>query len=137
MSTKRTRKSSTSSGDRKAARAGKQLERRGPAIADMAARSFMKRQDRDRWPSDETQDKAFEMLKNKRMGTHRGNSIRKGQRGIRPAKVGFTFLDAVIDKGNLDKLLTAAYLKLKKVRRYPGFVLIRTYNLKNRPITII
>ena len=36
-----------------------------------------------------------------------------------------------------NKLLVAASLEIKKVRRYPGMILSRTYNLKNRPIVIL
>jgi hypothetical protein len=82
--------------------------------------------------------KSWEMLKSKQSWPKRGDSIKKNRRGIRPMESGFTMLDALIDKGKaVHTLLTAASLKLKKVRRHPGYVLIRTYNLKNRPITII
>jgi len=33
--------------------------------------------------------------------------------------------------------LTAASMKVKRVKRYPGWILQTTYNLKNRPLQFI
>jgi hypothetical protein len=128
MANKRTRKKRTSSGARKN-RAGKNLGRRGPAVADQAESSFLKRQALHRWPTEATMIKAYEMIKAKRPRSNPGKA--------KPARVGFTLLDMVIDRPATQKLLVAASLKLKRVRRFPGYILIKTYNLKSRPIQII
>jgi hypothetical protein len=74
-------------------------------------------------------------MNDRKGGTRRGPSIKK----IKPMKQGFTILDSLVGScpKALETVLLAASLKLKRVRRYPGYVLIRTYNLKNRPIEII
>jgi hypothetical protein len=92
----------------------------------------MKAQGRDRWPTEKTMDDAWR-LKNERQPR------RKPQKAVKPMQQGFTILDCLIGScpHALDKLLLAASLKIKKVRRYPGYVLQRTYNLKNRTIEII
>jgi hypothetical protein len=135
MSDKATRKKNVSSGARKA-RAGRGMSRRNTtAIADAAGYLFLKDQKRHRWPESATEDKYASLNKDKKRGTSRGASIKK----IKPMKQGFTLLDCLIGTcpKALDTVLLAASLKLKRVRRYPGYVLIRTYNLKNRPIEII
>jgi hypothetical protein len=135
MSDKSTRKKGVSSGARKA-RADRGFSRRNTtAIADAAGYLFLKEQKRHRWPTKETEDKYASLNKDKKRGTSRGQSIKK----IKPMKQGFTLLDCLIGTcpKALDTVLLAASLKLKRVRRYPGYVLIRTYNLKNRPIEII
>ena len=120
--------------DNKFVRLTKTLEgrstRRHPVIQDLAGHHFLKAQKRDRWPDQATEDKYAELNRAKRPRRKPGK--------VKPAQGGFTLLDAVIDKGKaLNTLLTAASLQLKRVRRYPGYVLIHTYNLKNRPIEII
>jgi len=132
---KKSRSKRTSSGARKG-RADRGTSRRNTtAIADAAGYLFLKDQKRNRWPSAWSEDKYAELNKDKKRGTSRGSSIKK----IKPMNTGFTVLDSLI--GNcpkaLETVLLAASLKLKRVRRYPGYVLIRTYNLKNRPIEII
>jgi hypothetical protein len=42
-----------------------------------------------------------------------------------------------IDPVTLDKLLTAASLKVKRVKRYPNWVLQTVYNLGRRPLQFI
>jgi hypothetical protein len=67
-------------------------------------------------------------------------AMKKHQRGRAKSKamtLGFTMLDGLIDNPNLSRLLLAASLKIKKVRRYPGYVLERVYNLKGRKLEII
>jgi hypothetical protein len=132
MGDKRARKKRASSGARKG-RADRGTSRRNTtALADAAGYLFLKEQKRHRWPSAWSEDKYAELNKDKkRPGGARGK--------IKPMQTGFTLLDSLI--GNcpkaLETVLLAASLKLKRVRRYPGYVLIRTYNLKNRPIEII
>jgi hypothetical protein len=97
-------------------------------VADHQALHFIRHQAANRWPDEPTMIKAQEL------------AVKKHQRGrakTKPMDQGFTLLDMLIDNSNLPKLLLAASLKLKKVRRYPGYVLERTYNLKSRPIQII
>jgi hypothetical protein len=108
----------------------KNSKRKSPVVADFPGLLFIRHQAEHRWPTQVSEDKYAEMNKDRKRHTSRGK--------IKPSKGGFTLLDAVIDKGRaLETLLLAASLKLKKVRRYPGYVLIRTYNLKDRPIEII
>jgi hypothetical protein len=97
-------------------------------VADAAGLNFIRHQSDNRWPDAATQIKAQELAMKKHP---------RGRAQSKPMEQGFTLLDAIIDKPALDVLLTAASLKLKKVRRYPGYVLQRVYNLKNRPIQII
>jgi hypothetical protein len=107
------------------------MPRRGRVIADKDGYNFLKSQASNRWPTATIMQKSWEMLKDRK-------TRRPGRKAIKPMDTGFTLLDALIDKGPaLETLLTAASLKIKRVKRHPGYVLIRTYNLKNRPITII
>ena len=133
MGDKRTRKKNTSSGARKG-RADRGTSRRNTtAIADAAGYLFLKDQKRNRWPTEATLVKAHELAIDKKANRH-------GKPGkARPVDVGFPLLDTLVGTcpKALDTLLTAASLKLKRVRRYPGWILQRVYNLKNRPIQLI
>lgn len=129
MGSKRKRKTSVGSGVRKN-RSGKNCARKGPAIVDQAGANFIRYQSLYRHPDTKQLQKAWELKNEKRP--------RRKPGAIKPMQTGFTFFDAVIDKGKtLETLLLAASLKVKKVRRYPGYVLQRVYNLKDRPIQII
>lgn len=126
MARKRSRGKHTSSGVRK--NRTEKSGRKSPVVADQPGLNFIRHQSENRWPSVETMAKAHEL------------SLVKAQRSrqkTKPMSQGFTVLDMLIDNPLLDKLLTASSLKLKRVRRYPGYVLIKTYNLKSRPIQII
>jgi hypothetical protein len=128
MTDKRDRKTRVSSGVRK--NRTNASGRKSPVVSDFLGLLFIRHQAENRWPDPKTEDKYAELNRAKRPRRKPGK--------IKPAGGGFTLLDMAIDKGRaLDTLLTAASLKLKKVRRYPGYVLIHTYNLKNRPIDII
>jgi len=81
----------------------------------------------NRWPTQEQEAKYAELNQAKQP---------RGQKKIRQPELPFALLESIPAK-QLDKLLTAASFKLKKVKRYPGWVLQRTYNLKGRPIEII
>jgi hypothetical protein len=133
MSDKSTRKKNVSSGARKG-RADRGTSRRNTtAIADAAGYLFLKDQKRNRWPSQDTMEKAHELAIDKKAN-------RRGKPGkARPADVGFPLLDTLVGTcpKALDTILTAASLKLKRVRRYPGWILQRVYNLKDRPIQLI
>jgi hypothetical protein len=122
------RATKTGSGAHKAARANKNCDRRRGADANPEQVEFIRHQSDNRWPSQITCDKYASLNKLKRQ---------QGQaRDRKPAPVfGFYMLES-IDTKTLDKLLTAASLQVKKVRRYPGWVLQRTYNLKNRVLDL-
>jgi hypothetical protein len=136
MTDKLKRKKRISSGARKG-RADRGTSRRNTtAIEDGAGYLFLKEQKRNRWPSGDTMDKAYRLSVERRPGGRRKPTDQK--KSIKPRKTSFTLLDAAITYPKaLDTLLTAACLQLKRVRRYPGYVLIHTYNLKNRVIEII
>lgn len=142
MADKRSRKKHVSSGARKAARTERQLGRRSRPIANQAHRSFLKIQDRDRVPDDDVCDKYASLNKKKHQ---------PGPGRSRPAPLGMPLLEALLTSPNpadwkvheqescknVIKLLVAASLKIKRVKRHPGWILQRTYNHKNRPITIV
>ena len=133
MADKRTRRANISSGARKA-RAGRGMSRRNTtALADPVGYLFLKDQKRNRWPTEATLVKAHELAIDKK-ANRRGKPGKK-----RPVDVGFPLLDTLVGScpKALNVLLTAAALKIKRVRRYPGWVLQQTYNLKNRPIELI
>jgi hypothetical protein len=136
MTDKATRKKHVSSGARKG-RADRGTSRRNTtAINDGTGYLFLKEQKRNRWPSQDTMDKAYRLSVERRPGGSRRKPT--DQKTIKPRKTAFTLLDAAITYPKaLGTLLTAACLQLKRVRRYPGYVLIHTYNLKNRVIEII
>lgn len=111
-------------------REGKNRKRRGPATEDEFGLRYLKDQANDRWPEDRQCDLYFELNTTKK-------AVGRPSRGrIKPPTVEFALLES-IDARTLDILLTAASLKVKRVKRNPGWVLQRTYNLKNRPIQII
>lgn len=126
---KRKRKTSVGSGVRKN-RVDKNCSRKGPAIVDQAGANFIRYQGLYRHPDTEQLVKAWELKNEKRGG-------RPNRKNSKPTQSGFTLFDAVVDSRNLEKLMLAASLKIKRVRRWPGYVLIKTYNLKNRPLEII
>jgi hypothetical protein len=133
MADKSTRKKRVSSGARKA-RADRGFSRRNTtALADPVGYVFLKDQKRNRWPSEASLVKAHELAID-RKANRRGKPATK-----RPADVGFPLLDTLVGTcpKALETLLTAASLKLKRVRRYPGWILQRVYNLKDRPIQLI
>lgn len=87
----------------------------------------------NRWPTEAALVKCHELNMVK-------VSRRQARKGIKPAHdTGFMILESLLGNcpATLDKLLVAASLEIKKVRRYPGMILSRTYNLKNRPIVIL
>ena len=133
MTDKVKRNKRTSSGARKG-RADRGLSRRNTtALADPVGYLFLKEQKRHRWPTARSEDKYAELNKG------RTKRNKPGKKAIKPMDTGFALLDGLVGTcpKTLDKLLTAASLKLKRVRRYPNWVLQRVYNLKNRPIQII
>ena len=122
----------TSSGARKARADRGKARRNTTALADAVGYVFLKEQKRNRWPTSRTEDKYAELNRVKPPRRKPGGSIK-------PMDTGFTLLDGLVGTcpKALNTVLMAASLKLKRVRRYPGWVLQRVYNLKNRPIEII
>lgn len=114
----------------KAARAGKNCAPRANLKpGDVTGENFIRMQQFNRWPTQETEDKYFE-LNNAKKPRHRPANR------VKPPQLGFPLLEQA-DGPALQRLLVAASLSVKKVKRWPGWVLQRTYNLKNRPIEII
>jgi hypothetical protein len=105
-----------------------------PIIANQAVADFLKTQGRDRRPTRETGD-TYALLNRKRHVP--------GKPGRKPEQLGFPLLESLMEHTNpknrwaVKMLLVAASLKVKRVKRHPGWVLQRTYNLKNRVIEII
>ena len=92
----------------------------------MSKLELVKRQ----WPTKEQEQLYFEL--NQAKDKPRG----PGRKGIKQPDFPFAMLES-IPAAQLDKLLTAASFQLKRVKRFPGWILVRTYNLKNRPIEFI
>ena len=134
MADKVLRKKRVSSGVRKN-RAGKNCKRKGPAIMLPAVANFLKHQKGNRHADVATMEKAWELIKVKQVRNRA--SVRNK---IRPAlQTGTTLFDACMESNPaaVKTLLLAACLKVKRVKRYPGWYLERVYNLKNRVIEII
>ena len=126
MSLKGTRKKRTSSGARKNSKTNR--NRRGRAIAKGPEANFIRHQSGNRWPDPATLEKAGELAMKKQP---------RSRAKSKPMQLGFSLLDLCIDKASTHQLLLAASLKIKAVKRYPGHVLERVYNLKGRVIELI
>jgi hypothetical protein len=85
--------------------------------------------DNNRWPTQESENLYFELNTTKQ-------AINRPANRIRPPVLEMPLLESV-DPVTLDKLLTAASLKVKRVKRYPGWVLQTVYNLGRRPLQFI
>lgn len=88
----------------------------------------------DKWPEDWQLD-LYHDLNNSKFNTGRRRDPEIKVR-VKPPVFPFALLESV-EPHTLDKLLTAASIAVKKVKRYPGWILQNTYNLKSRPIQII
>jgi hypothetical protein len=127
------RKGKLSSGKR-AKRAARHENGNGPTrkrpIANQAGMNFLRHQDEHRWPSEKTMDLAHELSTEK---------IKRGRPKAPLARLGFPLMEQALATSTkaVQTLLVASSLKIKNVRRHPGWVLQRTYNLKNRPIVIV
>ena len=130
---KRARKKNVSSG-MKAIRAATFTKgggaRHKPMVANQAHADFMGAQERDRWPEQIVADKYAELNRKKHVPS-RGSK--------KPSTLGFPLMEQAMSHGlkDLTRLLIAASLKTKRVKRHPGWILQRVYNLKNRPIEIL
>jgi hypothetical protein len=119
-----------SPGKRKVARSDKNCARSGKPPVNLAGHEQIRNEANRRWPTVEQQNLYFELNTSK-------NPVNRPSKGrIKPPVNEFALLESV-DPVTLDKLLTAASLRVKRVKRYPGYIIQRTYNLKNRPIQII
>jgi hypothetical protein len=100
-------------------------------IAKPAEAAFLKSQDLNAWPSKESGDLYASL--------NRDKPAKRPENKKPVGRFNFSLLELAIESSakELNKLLTAAALKLKPVRRPPGFILQRTYNLKKRPIEIV
>jgi hypothetical protein len=136
---KTARKKKVSSGARKARaiREGANQGSHKRPIADEAVMSFLRSQDLLRWPLKDTADLYAKLNRQRHVAGQAGGSKRV------PSSLGFPLLETLAFHENpktvdaVATLLVAAALKVKRVKRHPGWVLQRTYNLKNRPIEII
>jgi len=126
-SKKRTKKTSSGVGKN---RAGKNVARRTRVSLNPVAENFIRHQDENRQPTKESEMLYFELNNDKNK-----KDPRPANR-IKPPRFEFALLES-IKPDVLDKLLTASCLRLKKVARYPNWILQHTYNLKSRPIQII
>jgi len=124
---KRAKKTSSGVGKN---RAGKNVSRRTRVPADLAGEQFIRHQAESRWPTQATEALYFELNNDKTK-----KDPRPANR-IKPPRFEFALLES-IKPDVLDKLLTAASMKVKRVKRYPGWILQTTYNLKNRPLQFI
>jgi len=110
--------------------------RRKPATANKAHADFLKIQARDRFPSAFSGDIYFEMSKDRKNRPTRSNKPRPSPLGM-PLLESLAFHTNPACVKNTAKLLLAASLKIKRVKRHPGWFLERVYNLKDRPIEVI
>jgi hypothetical protein len=83
----------------------------------------------NRWPEDTQLDAYAEMNQEKKP-----KGGRRRPKPIRPVE--FPLMDE-IDDVTRNRMLIAASLKLQPVKRMPGFIFVRTYNHKKRPITFV
>lgn len=110
------------------------MPRRGKATGNAAHADFLKIQPRDRHPGQAERDKAFEMLKDRPTS----GPVKKS-----PSPLPMPLLESLAFHTNPNtvkataRLLIAACLKVKNTRRHPGWVLQRTYNMKNRVVEIV
>ena len=84
----------------------------------------------NRWPTSDQESMYFEMNTDNKQR----NQPARGR--IKQPVLPFPLMESV-DLVVLDKLLTAASMTAKRVRRYPGWILQTVYNLKSRPIEFI
>ena len=124
---KRAKKTSSGVGKN---RAGKNVSRRTRVPADPVVDQFIRHQAANRWPSQATEAMYFELNNDKTK-----KDPRPAKR-IKPPRFEFALMESIKPE-ILDKLLTAASMKIKRVKRYPGWILQQTYNLKNRPLQFI
>jgi hypothetical protein len=101
-------------------------------VQDHAGVAYLRFRDRTpRFPDEDQLRKYHELNIDKKHVSH-------GKRKA-PPDLRFNFMEAAAlnSAKEVNRLLVAASLKIKRVRRFPGWVLQRTYNHGKRPITII
>ena len=116
-----------SPGKVKDSRAGKNCKRSGKAC--VPADEQVRRGHLRRWPDKDTEDLYFALNTAKKQ---RGAPAKR----IKPPAMEFPLMESLSDETR-KKILLASSLEVKKVKRHPGWVLSRVYNLKNRPIEFI
>jgi len=122
------RASKTSSGVGKN-RAGKNVARRTPVSLDPSTEQFLRQQQNNRWPTQDSEHLYFELNTTKQPVNRPANRIKQ-------PNLGFALLES-IPAVLLDRILTCSSLKYKSVKRFPGWILQRVYNLKSRPISFV
>ena len=98
-------------------------------ITNRAAYQMVTHMQADRWPTSNQEDVYHQL------NSGRNSKSRPGSR-IMPRVMEFPLIESVKFEV-IDKLLTAASLRLQRVKRYPGWYIQTVYNLKDRPIQII
>ena len=124
---KRAKKTSSGVGQN---RAGKNVSRRTRVPRDLSTEQFIRHQAGSRWPSQVSEQLYFDL------NNDRTKKDPRPANRIKPPKHELPLLES-IKADTLDKLLTAASLKVKRVKRYPGWILQSTYNLGRRPLQFI
>lgn len=117
-----------STGRRKEARKGKNLKSTKRAIANRAGFEQIQNECSRRFPSKESEETyaALNMVKQPRG--------RRGGKGQKKPEFFFPLLES-LPTDQIRKVLLCSSLELKAVKRYPGWILSRTYNLKNRVLS--
>lgn len=126
----RSTKFNRSLGKRKESRTGKNCKRSGKSHGDLIGEQFVRTQHLSRWPDEYQEDMYFKMNNNKKKESN------PAQGRIKPPVREFALMESLSLKV-IDKLLTAACFQIKRVKRFPGWILIRTYNMKKRVIQFI
>lgn len=106
------------------------LHKRKPSYARPDALQALQVVEANRWPDDEQLVKYHELNQDKKKTGGR----RKPRKNLPPVE--FPLMDE-INPVIRNRMLIAASLKVKEVKRLPGFILQRTYNHKKRPITFV
>ncbi len=125
-----------SSGKVKESRSGKNCSRRagkGPLLR-VSENEQVRNEASRRWTNKEQDQAYFELNR-----TELGKAQRGGRAGKKPPTFFFPLLEQAMGADNeswkldtIRELFKCASLKLKPVKRYPGYILERTYNLKGK-----
>jgi hypothetical protein len=126
---KRKRKKKWSSGAWKT-RSYTNVSRRAAVTLDLPTEQYIRHQAEHRWPTEKSEDLYFKM-NNSEPPEHKLLVNR-----IRPPQLEFPLLES-LPGATLYKILLASSLRVKKIKRHPGWILERVYNLRDRPIQII
>lgn len=129
---KRQRKSRVGSGIRKQL-AGQNPGRRAPAWTDMAGQSFVRHEHEYRWPTEDQMNRCVRDFKEITHG--------KPRDGIKPSRMSFKLFDLAIGtetkNKSMAKLLLCAAMKVKRIKRHPGYRIMKTHSLGNRVLSMV